>query len=111
MGLFRLAVDTPVKLKTTFPNFSYAEGSFFWIVNNIYFQYYSVLILLVCIVVMVVVSYMTAPPNYEKIQGLTYATRTAEDRKRTRASWNFADVLFSGIVLGIIIAAYIYFSG
>jgi SSS family solute:Na+ symporter len=111
MGLFRLAVDTPVKLKTTFPNFSYAEGSFLWIVNNIYFQYYSVLILLVCIVVMVVVSYMTAPPNYEKIQGLTYATRTAEDRKRTRASWNVADVVFSGIVLGIIIAAYIYFSG
>jgi len=111
MGLFRLAVDTPVKLKNTFPDFAYTEGSFLWIVNNTYFQYYSVLILLVCIAVMVVVSLMTAPPNYEKIQGLTYGTRTAEDRKRTRASWNFADVLFSGIVLGIIIAAYIYFSG
>ncbi len=111
MGLFRLAVDTPMKLKNTFPDFAYVEGSFLWIVNNIYFQYYSVLILLVCIAVMVVVSLMTAPPNYEKIQGLTFGTRTAEDRKRTRASWNAADVIFSGIVLGIIIAAYIYFSG
>ena len=31
MGLFRLAVDTPVKLKTTFHNFSYPEGSFLWV--------------------------------------------------------------------------------
>jgi SSS family solute:Na+ symporter len=111
MGLFRLAVDTPVKLKNTFPDFAYTKGSFLWIVNNIYFQYYSVLILLVCIAVMVVVSLMTEPPNYEKIQGLTYGTRTADDRKRTRASWNYVDVVFSGVVLGIIIAAYIYFSG
>jgi SSS family solute:Na+ symporter len=111
MGLFRLAVDTPVKLKNTFHNFSYTKGSFLWIVNNTYFQYYSMLIFLVCIVTMVVVSYMTEPPSYEKIQGLTYGTRTTDDRKRTRASWNFADVVFSAIVLGIIIAAYIYFSG
>jgi len=111
MGLFRLGVDTPVKLTKTFHNFAYTKGSFLWIINNTYFQYYSMLIFLVCIVVMVVVSYMTEPPNYEKIQGLTYGTRTAEDRKRTRASWNFADVVFSAIVLGIIIAAYIYFSG
>ena len=37
----------------------YAHGSFLWIVNNIYFQYYSLLIFLVSSVAMVVVSYMT----------------------------------------------------
>ncbi len=35
----------------------YAEGSFLWIVNNMYFQYYSLLIFIVCVVVMIVVSY------------------------------------------------------
>ena len=50
MGLFRLAVDTPVKLKSVFPDFHYTEGSFLWIVNNLYFQYYSVLIFLTCCV-------------------------------------------------------------
>ena len=87
MGLFRLVVDTPVKLKGVFPDFRYAEGSFLWIVNNIYFQYYSMLIFLICSLVMIAVSYATEVPNYEKIKGLTFATQTAEDRRQSRASW------------------------
>ena len=62
MGIFRLIVDTPVSLGLAGFEHGYAEGSFLWIVNNIYFQYYSVLITLVSIVVMVGVSYATAPP-------------------------------------------------
>jgi len=108
MGLFRLAVDTPVKLMS---NFSYAEGSFLWIVNNIFFQYYSLLILIVCVIVMFAVSYFTESPAYSKISGLTYGTMTEEHRKESRSSWNWSDVLTSGLVLALIIAAYIYFSG
>jgi SSS family solute:Na+ symporter len=110
MGLFRLAVDTPVKLLKG-DGFQYAEGSFFWIVNNIYFQYYSVLIFLTCAIVMIAVSYATAPPSEEKIRGLTFATRTEEDRRQSRASWTKADVIFTLIVLSLIAAAYLYFTG
>ena len=108
MGLFRLAVDTPVKM---FSDFAYTEGSFLWIVNNIFFQYYSLIITLVCIAVMVGVSYMTAQPSYEKISGLTFATMTAEDRKQSRASWNAIDVIVTVLVLVLIGAAYLYFTG
>jgi len=108
MGLVRLAIDTPVKLKYIT---SYTEGSFFWIMNNIFFQYYSLLIFLVCVAVMIVVSYLTKAPSYEKIRGLTYGTRTAEDRAKSRASWTYTDVIASGVVLAIILAAYLYFRG
>jgi SSS family solute:Na+ symporter len=108
MGLVRLAIDTPVKLKYIT---SYTEGSFFWIMNNIFFQYYSLLIFLVCVVVMIVVSYLTKAPSYDKIQGLTYGTRTAEDMAKSRASWTYTDVIASGVVLAIILAAYLYFRG
>jgi SSS family solute:Na+ symporter len=108
MGLLRLAIDTPVKLKYI-P--SYTQGSFFWIMNNIFFQYYSLLIFIVCVVVMIVVSYATAAPSYQKIQGLTYGTRTAEDRAKSRASWTYVDLIASGVVLAIIAAAYLYFTG
>jgi len=108
MGLLRLAIDTPVKLKYIA---SYTQGSFFWIMNNIFFQYYSLLIFIVCVVVMIVVSYATAAPSYQKIQGLTYGTRTAEDRARSRASWTYTDLIASGVVLAIIAAAYLYFTG
>ena len=108
LGLFRLAVDTPVKL---IKDFSYAEGSFFWVMNNIYFQYYSLIIFLVCIGVMVLVSHLSEEPAYSKINGLTYGTLTDEDRRTSRASWNKWDVIASGAVLAAILAAYLYFRG
>src|SRR5690606_4331402 len=46
MGLFRLLVDTPVSLGLEGYQAGYPEGSLLWIVNNIYFQYYSLLIFL-----------------------------------------------------------------
>jgi SSS family solute:Na+ symporter len=108
MGLFRLAVDTPIKL---IKGFQYAEGSFLWIVNHIFFQYYSMLILVASAAVMIAVSYMTKPPDYEKISGLTYGTRTDHDKQVTRASWFKGDVAASLVVIALIVAAYIYFSG
>jgi SSS family solute:Na+ symporter len=108
LGIFRLAVDTPVKL---IEGFSYAQGSFLWIVNNIFFQYYSLVIFIISAAVMVVVSYLTEAPAYEKIVGLTYGTVTEEHRKETRASWQARDVVASAIVLALILAAYLYFTG
>jgi SSS family solute:Na+ symporter len=103
-----MLVDTPV---TLFSDYHYAEGSFLWIINNINFQYFSILITLVSAAVMVLVSYMTPPPNYDQIKGLTFATATTEDRANTRASWNWREVGGSLVVMAFIIGAYIYFTG
>ncbi len=108
MGLFRLAVDTPVKLLA---NFSYEPGSFFWVINNIYFQYYSLVIFLVSVAVMMIVSYATEEPDLKKITGLTYSTLTEEHRRESRASWGKGDVISSALVLVLILAAYLYFTG
>ena len=108
LGLFRLAVDTPAKL---IHGFTYTEGSFLWIVNNIFFQYYSIVILVISAVVMLVVSYLTETPAYEKIQGLTYGTVSNEDKKVSRSSWNYLDVITSVSVIVLIIVAYLYFTG
>jgi len=108
MGLFRLAVDTPVKL---FENFAYDQGSFFWIVNNIFFQYYSLIIFVICVIIMFAVSYMTEEPDYSKITGLTYGTLTDEHKKESRQSWNTLDVVTSVLVIVLIIAAYLSFTG
>jgi SSS family solute:Na+ symporter len=108
LGLFRMFVDTPVTLGI---HSGYPPRSFFWIVNNIYFQYFSVLITLVSAIVMVAVSYTTAAPDYAAIRSLTFETLTPEDRKRTRESWDWRDVGASGVVLGCILGAYLYFRG
>jgi SSS family solute:Na+ symporter len=111
LGMFRLAVDTPVTLHLAGFERGYEVGSFLWIVNNVYFQYYSLFIFLVSVGVMVVVSYLTAPPAYDRIAGLTYATVTDEHRRESRSSWNRWDVVWSGLVLALILLAYLSFRG
>jgi len=111
LGVFRLAVDTPIQLGLPGYEKGYPQGSFLWIVNNIYFQYYSVLIGLICAVVMIGVSYATTPPSLDRIQGLTYGTVTHEQRLQSRNSWSWRDVLTSVLVLLGIATAYLYFTG
>jgi SSS family solute:Na+ symporter len=82
-----------------------------WVVNNIYFQYYGLLIFLVSVLVMIVVSHATTPPAAAQLTGLTYATITAEQRRESRRTWDLTDMLGSAVVLFLIAAAYVYFSG
>ena len=111
LGLFRMLVDTPVSLGLAGYAQGYAPGSFLWIVNNIYFQYFSVLITIVSAVVMVVVSLLTAEPDYARLKGLTFATVTERDRQESRASWDWRDIASSAFVLACILGAYLYFVG
>jgi SSS family solute:Na+ symporter len=111
IGLFRMLVDTPVTLGLAGFEAGYPAGSFLWIVNKTYFQYFSVLITVVSAIVMVGVSYLTVEPDYSKIAGLTYATATAEDRRRSRESWDGREAAASGFVLLCILGAYLYFRG
>jgi solute:Na+ symporter, SSS family len=109
LSVFRMLVDTPISLGIM-PD-GYAHGSFLWIINNINFQYFSIIITAVSIVVMIVVSYLTEEPDYTKISGLTFATTSAEHRAETLASWDWRDVAASILVIVVIFAGYCYWVG
>jgi len=108
LGLFRLIIDTPVMLND---NFTYEEGSFFWIMNNTFFQYYSLLIFLISAITMVVVSYATEAPPWEKLDGLTISTVSSKQRAETKSTYRTIDIVFSVLVVVLILAAYLYFQG
>lgn len=111
LGLFRLAVDTPLSLGLAGFENGYAEGSLLWIVNNVYFQYYSLFIFLVCAAVIVLVSRTAPAPTAAQLDGLTFGTVNAADQKLSRSSWNRVDVIGSVAVLVFILMAYLYFRG
>ena len=108
VGLFRMLTDTPITLGLLA---SYPEGSFLWVINNINFQYFSILITIISAIVMVGVSYMTAPPDYPRIENLSFGTITAEHRAASHASWGWREVAASAVVLAVILAGYLYFTG
>ncbi len=111
VGMFRMIVDTPVTMGLKGFENGYAHGSFLWIVNNINFQYFSILITLISAGVMIGVSYLTTAPDYAKIGGLTFGTASDSDRAVTRASWGWHEVVASSVVISAIIFAYVYFNG
>ena len=111
LGLVRLAIDTPVTLGMDGYENGYAPGTLLWIVNNIYFQYYGLLIFLVSVAVMVGVSLATGAPSDTQLSGLTYATVSREQRDASRRSWDWREAAGSAVVLALIAATYVYFSG
>jgi hypothetical protein len=60
---------------------------------------------------MVVVSHLTAEPEYGRIRSLTFATATAADRAHTRAGWSWREIAGSALVLACILGSYLYFRG
>ena len=57
------------------------------------------------------VSALTPAPEPARVSGLTLATVSAKQRADSRATWNQWDVLASLLVLIVIAAAYLYFTG
>jgi SSS family solute:Na+ symporter len=71
--------------------------------------YYSGLLLMVSIAIIVVAS-LTAPAQEPaRIESLTFATLGDDFKRENRASWNMVDVIGSVLVIGLVIAAYAYF--
>jgi SSS family solute:Na+ symporter len=108
VGLFRMLVDTPITLGVIQ---AYEQNSFLWIVSNINFQYFSILITIISAIVMIAVSYMTKEPDYATIKNLTFGTRTNEHLADSDASWDWRDIATSILVVAVIIGGYVYFTG
>ena len=83
-----------------------------WLVyiGNYNFLFATGWLTLISIAAIVGVSLLTAPPNYEKIADLTYATATPEQKKECRESWGLVEVLLTVVVLGLVLGLYLYFS-
>ena len=64
----------------------------------------------ISIAIIVFVSLFTPAPKPDRIEGLTYATVSAQHKAENRASWNKWDVIGTVIVLGLVLAMYLYFS-
>jgi len=57
------------------------------------------------------VSLMTQAPNYARIQGLSFGTLSAADRKETRESFSWVDVVLSVILVLVVLSVLTYFTG
>jgi len=71
--------------------------------------YFSGLLLVTSVLVVVLASFTAPAPDPKRIESLTFATLDDDFRKENRASWTWVDVVASGSVLAVVVACYIWF--
>jgi solute:Na+ symporter, SSS family len=76
-------------------------------IGDMNFLYFSGVLFLISVIVIVAASMSGAPPDQKHIDGLTFRTL---DHAAVRASWGTKDVVATAVVLGLVATLYIYFS-
>jgi len=66
---------------------------------------------LFCIVLTIAVSLMTAAPEDYKVHNLTFGTITAEEKAKSKSTYNWVDVAISIGIIIIVIGVMIFFNG
>ncbi len=74
------------------------------------FLYFSGVLLLISVLVIVLTSLSSPPPAREKILGLTVSTITPEQRAAEQDSKTWVDYAGTAVVLGLVLTFYLYFS-
>jgi SSS family solute:Na+ symporter len=85
-------------------------GGFLYNYATINFLHFAFLLFLVCSLVLVVVSYFTSKPSFNKIEGLTIYTITKEIDIKDK-SWRKRDLILSVLLILIVGIVWAYFSG
>ncbi|MFC2112591.1 sodium:solute symporter [Bacteroidota bacterium] len=80
---------------------------YIWVEPN--WLHYEIYLFGLCLLVIFVVSFFTKPAEESQLVGVTYFSSTPEQRAISKASYSKWDVINSLIIIGIIIAFYIYF--
>ena len=84
-----------------------ANPEFLAYIGDINFLYFSGILFLFCVLLICLVSYQTELPDENQIDGLTYQTI---DKEAIRESWDQKDIYATGVILGLVLAIYLYFS-
>jgi solute:Na+ symporter, SSS family len=85
------------------------DGFMFWYAT-MNFLHFAIFLFVVCSIILVVVSLMTAPPAPEKVAGLTFATKRPVG-ETSEAGWRGRDKLLSIILVVCVLGVWVWFRG
>ena len=93
------------------------DGALIWFasINFLHFAallfWFCIIIIIIIIIMMVIVSRFTKSPSDEQLSGLTFQTTTADQAASSRRTWSAVDVALSVILVAIVAAVMLYFTG
>ncbi|MBK1878361.1 sodium:solute symporter [Pelagicoccus mobilis] len=79
-------------------------------IAEINFLYYSGVLLVISLVLVVALSLVSEKPDPASIQGLTRSTLSEADKREIRESWDKWDIVMTTVLLVLVVGMYTYFS-
>ena len=107
LGMAKLAAQILSNIEAVAPHLPELAITF----GQFNFLYFCLVLFGVSVLVIVAVSLMSAAPPPERLEGLTYATTTADKKAEARRTWTKWDVINTIVILSVIAAVYLYFRG
>ncbi len=98
---------TKLLLQGVFGQGKIENPAFLAAIADFNFLYFSGVLFLISVMVIVLASRTAPAPDPEQIRGLTFASI---DKQAVRDSWDKRDVILTAVVLGLVLAVYLYFS-
>ena len=84
--------------------------NFMFAFATVNFSHMAILMFIFSALLCITVSFLTSPPNYSKISGLSYGALTANHRKENSESYDTVDVILSIILIIIVVSILSYFT-
>lgn len=103
LGILKLIIEAVV-------NFNNIEYGIIKNIADFNFLYYSGILFFVSVIIMIFTSLITKNNKGQNTNGLSYDTLTLDDKREIRESWNYWDIIATVIILGLVLAIYIYFT-
>jgi SSS family solute:Na+ symporter len=86
-------------------------GSIWHTLGAINFLTFAAWFFLFCIILILVVSWLTPAPAPEKVANLTFGTLSASAKEQNKNSYNWKDITISIVIVAIVIGIMIWFNG
>lgn len=86
-------------------------GSIWYTLGATNFLTFAAWFFLFCVVLLVVVSWLTPAPATEKVANLTFGTLSADAKMQNKNSYNWKDITMSVVIVAIVIGIMIWFNG
>ncbi len=89
---------------------SLSEGSFLYNFADFNWLTFGAFYFLTCVIIAIVVSYLSPAPNEQQLEGLTFGTTTAKQNEENNASFGIWDIVATLGILAVIIWIMVSFS-
>ncbi len=97
-------------LQTFFGADKIASPAVFAAIGDFNFLYATGILFFISILVVIGVSLISAPQDENAIRGLTFKSVREEAADELKASWDLGNKILSFLVIGVVLAVYLYFS-